>query len=1213
MWYVTSNEANVEEFSFTRIPVFVNDSYWHEIRIHQQENILNLTLNSPNCKNSPADTCVRQLNYLPGSPNTKVYFGNVENEFVALNTFSQTRFKGCMEDITVNSNILLPTSTGSDAMAIAVTNGCNRRPQCSADTCNTHGKCYDFWDEFRCDCQRPYIGGSCEEEWKPATFAKDNSISEVRFNISSLQADLRSRVDLSLFIRTREEKGLAVYLGDSGSAINGTFLTVEIFDGYLASRLVLCNTKWYLWANNTKINDGNKHLVGVVLQNNVHKLLYNNQVVQEKIIQSNANCPFVGQACYFGGEVPASLRQPGRKRRSTTIVIDNLEDLTNVSRYKGTIQDAQLNNNPMPFFPTPQNVSAPSTNVSVEAVSGLVEGEQSDDVCNNTMPCMNNASCTNEFFNDFSCDCPRGYRGKNCSELDFCHNNSCPASATCQSLNDGFECISTANFGVQSSLSFSPNISSGTKIDKISMMIRTIVKNGHLFAISNGNQYIHVQIEGGMVMMECRLDQGVVQTATVDMNIADKRWHKIELTEYQSNITLMVTGPFENKSSLVDRNSNMATFRSLVDKTSEISLGRKSSIFSYHYFKGCIKEPRIGGILLPFYLQSEFTNFTTQEYFEATMISQIAHNCVEGSECGSNQCRHSSTCKPDYYGYTCDCTGTGYEGFWCQNNINDCQPDSCYNNGVCLDVANGFRCKCPKPYYGYFTRCQNVTDVCSPDPCQNGATCSPVGGDYSCDCTDTFTGQNCTVQKTGCSPNPCRNNGTCNPGQTQANFTCTCPSPYTGPLCDVILDPCNSLPCNNGNCTPGADPGSYNCVCATDYTGLHCETYIDHCNSSPCKNNGSCVDYVGGYNCNCTNSWTGSMCEIDFNECLTQPCQNNGTCQDFTGYYNCDCTGTGYQGILDCATDFDECTLSPCANGGTCYNYDGGYNCSCSLGYTGEHCTVVNCSVVNCNQGQCGLTPNRSQWQCNCNQYYYGKFCNVPGKCASSPCNPSNSLVCTDIDITNQTYICSCKSGWEGQNCEVDIDECTRINPCRNGATCNNTQGSYVCHCAPGYTGTNCGTNIDECFSQPCRNRGQCIDQINKFECNCSGTGYQGSTCMDDINECLGSPCLNEGKCVNTNGSYDCDCVPGYIGPTCAVADPSFQKIGEDDNMLWIIVGPVVAGVLLIIVIIIIVFLMMARNKRATRGTYNPSRQEVIGSRVELGNVMKPPPEERLI
>lgn len=62
-----------------------------------------------------------------------------------------------------------------------------------------------------------------------------------------------------------------------------------------------------------------------------------------------------------------------------------------------------------------------------------------------------------------------------------------------------------------------------------------------------------------------------------------------------------------------------------------------------------------------------------------------------------------------------------------------------------------------------------------------------------------------------------------------------------------------------------------------------------------------------------------------------------------------------------------------------------------------------------------------------------------------------------------------------------------------------------------------------------------------------------------------------------------------------------------------LIVGPILLILLIGGMGSLLVLLMMARKKRATRGTYSPSCQEYCNPRVELDNVLKPPPEERLI
>uniref|UniRef100_A0AAV2KU12 Uncharacterized protein n=1 Tax=Knipowitschia caucasica TaxID=637954 RepID=A0AAV2KU12_KNICA len=53
--------------------------------------------------------------------------------------------------------------------------------------------------------------------------------------------------------------------------------------------------------------------------------------------------------------------------------------------------------------------------------------------------------------------------------------------------------------------------------------------------------------------------------------------------------------------------------------------------------------------------------------------------------------------------------------------------------------------------------------------------------------------------------------------------------------------------------------------------------------------------------------------------------------------------------------------------------------------------------------------------------------------------------------------------------------------------------------------------------------------------------------------------------------------------------------------------------VLLLLLVFTSVVLVVALNRRATRGTYSPSRQEKDGSRVEMWSITQPPPTERLI
>jgi len=49
-------------------------------------------------------------------------------------------------------------------------------------------------------------------------------------------------------------------------------------------------------------------------------------------------------------------------------------------------------------------------------------------------------------------------------------------------------------------------------------------------------------------------------------------------------------------------------------------------------------------------------------------------------------------------------------------------------------------------------------------------------------------------------------------------------------------------------------------------------------------------------------------------------------------------------------------------------------------------------------------------------------------------------------------YTCQCMAGYEGVNCEREINECNS-NPCQHGGRCVDALDNYTCACPPGYAG----------------------------------------------------------------------------------------------------------------------------------------------------------------
>lgn len=57
-----------------------------------------------------------------------------------------------------------------------------------------------------------------------------------------------------------------------------------------------------------------------------------------------------------------------------------------------------------------------------------------------------------------------------------------------------------------------------------------------------------------------------------------------------------------------------------------------------------------------------------------------------------------------------------------------------------------------------------------------------------------------------------------------------------------------------------------------------------------------------------------------------------------------------------------------------------------------------------------------------------------------------------DVCFLLLVFRCICADGFEGENCEINVDDC-EDNDCENNSTCVDGINNYTCLCPPEYTG----------------------------------------------------------------------------------------------------------------------------------------------------------------
>ncbi|XP_046546621.1 fibrillin-1-like [Haliotis rubra] len=473
----------------------------------------------------------------------------------------------------------------------------------------------------------------------------------------------------------------------------------------------------------------------------------------------------------------------------------------------------------------------------------------------------------------------------------------------------------------------------------------------------------------------------------------------------------------------------------------------------------------------------------------------------------------------------CQCKD-GWLGLRCDQDRDECaQGAVCPQSSDCVNNPGSYRCVCRSGY-----RLNNVTNTCDDIiECDEQALntcdqkCINNVGSFVCECNDGYVRETdrcrdvdeCATGKDECQHN-CRN--------TDGGYVCSCRPGFLLQASDrrscVAATECTTLQCLQG-CQ--VDQGNESCFCNSGFKEHPSNSSlcvdVDECTevTDPCATGGATcrnIENGGGYECVCNN---GSKLQNDGVTCADcvqgtfgQDCRSNCSC-NVVNTVTCDkvngsCTCLkGWEGDT-CSDDVNECDTTNCSANSFCTNTNGSFICECDDGFF--------------------RTAFNSCQACDSN--HWGKNCANRCTCGvnSVACNSTNGA-------------CTCNTGWKGDNCSEDVNECTdNVTICVGtpDSNCNNTNGSFICRCNSGFLQnptTKMCDDVNECLDGDLNTCSQnCTNTLGGHDCSCfDGYDGTGNNCTD-VNECTANTTICSGlansNCTNTGGSYSCDCVSGY-------------------------------------------------------------------------------------
>uniref|UniRef100_G3NQI9 Cadherin, EGF LAG seven-pass G-type receptor 3 n=1 Tax=Gasterosteus aculeatus aculeatus TaxID=481459 RepID=G3NQI9_GASAC len=651
-----------------------------------------------------------------------------------------------------------------------------RQGRCVPGLCRNGGTCRELsGGGFRCECpaggyERPYCTVTARS-FPPKSFAMFRGLRQ-RFHLS-----------ISLTFATLENSGLLFYNGRFNEKHD--FIALEIQEG----QVVL---KYSTGESSTQVSpflpggvsDGNWHTVHIHYYNKPKRSMSGEAQgpSDEKVAVVSVDDCDTALSLRFGTQLGNYSCAAQGKQTSSKKSLDLtgplfLGGVPNVPdnfpfgtrEFIGCMKELHIDSKPLDM-------------AGFIANNGTLPGCSAKLPFCKSNPCQNGGTCRVSW-ETFSCDCPLGYGGKDCSHVMPHAHRFLGNSVLWWDLKNDVTISTPWYLG----LVFRTRAREGTLLQAQAGQYTSL-----LFQVING-QLVFSVTRGSTRPVRLRLDQ---------VQVADGRWHdvQLELRDVRSGretryvATLRLDFGLYQGTVIVGNEIHGLKVKHLhvggVLGSGEVQNG----------IKGCIQGVRLG------------VRPDSPPLPRPSRTVKVETGCNVGAPCVSSPCPAHSRCSDQWERHTCDCE-PGYYGRGCTD---ACHLNPCENEAQCHrkpSSSHGYICDCGDNNYGQY--CQHRIDHHCPRGWWGSPTCGPCHCDtnkgFDPDCNKTSGHCHCkefhyrvrgsdTCLPCDCYPvgsfsracDPETGQCQCRPGVIgrQCNI---CDSPFaevTNSGCDVIYDGC---------------------------------------------------------------------------------------------------------------------------------------------------------------------------------------------------------------------------------------------------------------------------------------------------------------------------------------------------------------------------------------------------------------------------------------